>query len=76
MPTCIATLEERIGFATDDSPYLAGSNVSVATDTRRVVVRGVVNSYYEKQMAQETLLRVDGVESVDNHLEVSRRRSP
>lgn len=74
MQTCHATLEERIGSAADVSPYLMGSNISIDSNSRRVVVRGVVNSYYEKQMAQETLLRVDGVESVDNHLEVLRRR--
>ena len=70
-----ATLEERIGSAADESPYLSGSSISVNSGTQRVVVRGVVSTYYEKQMAQETLLRVDGVESVDNHLEVMRRRS-
>ncbi|MBI2480205.1 MAG: BON domain-containing protein [Planctomycetia bacterium] len=74
MQICEATLEERIGSAADVSPYLTGSNISIDAESRRVVVRGVVNSYYEKQMAQETLLRVDGVESVDNHLEVLRRR--
>ena len=74
MLTCDATLEERIGIAADDSIYLTGSNISIEPDTRRVVVRGVVSSYYEKQMAQETLLRIDGVDSVDNHLEVMRRR--
>ena len=74
MQTCEATLEERIGSAADVSPYLTGSNISLEPVSRRVVVRGVVHSYYEKQMAQETLLRVDGVESVENHLEVLHRR--
>ncbi|MCA9122477.1 MAG: BON domain-containing protein [Planctomycetaceae bacterium] len=74
MSRCDASLEERVGSAADVSPYLMGSNISIESATRRVVVRGVVNSYYEKQMAQETLLRVDGVESVDNHLEVLLRR--
>jgi osmotically-inducible protein OsmY len=74
MHTCEASLEERVGFAVDDSPYLAGSNISLEQSTQCVVVRGVVGSYYEKQMAQETLLRVDGVESVANHLEVMRSR--
>ena len=75
MQSCEATLEERIGCAAGDSFYLTGSDISVEPDMRRVVVRGVVSSYYEKQMAQETLLRVDGVETVDNHLEVLRRHS-
>lgn len=69
-----ATLEERVGCAADDSPYLMGSQIQVQAATSRVVVHGVVGSYYEKQMAQETLLRVDGVESVENHLEVLRPR--
>lgn len=74
MQTYDPTLEERIGFAADDSPYLTSSNISIEPQSQRVTVRGVVSSYYEKQMAQETLLRVDGVESVDNHLEVMLRR--
>ena len=74
MLTCDASLEERIGLAADDSHYLSGSNIQIEADHNRVVVRGVVNSYYEKQMAQETLLRIDGVETVVNHLEVLRRR--
>ncbi len=74
MHTCDATLEERIGFAADDSPYLTHPSISIEAQSQRVTVRGVVSSYYEKQMAQETLLRVDGVESVDNHLEVMRYR--
>jgi osmotically-inducible protein OsmY len=69
-----ASLEERVGCAADGSPYLTGSEVRIEPLSSRVVVRGVVTSYYEKQMAQETLLRVDGVESVENHLEVIRRR--
>lgn len=69
-----ATLEERVGFVVDDSPYLSGQSIAIDDNGQRVVVHGTVGSYYEKQMAQETLLRVDGVESVENHLEVLRRR--
>ena len=73
MQTLEVTLEERIGVAADDNPYLNGQAISLDNTSQRVVVRGVVTSYYEKQMAQETLLRIDGVESVENHLEVMRR---
>ena len=34
------------------------------------MLRGVVNSYYQKQMAQEAIRRVEGVQSIENHLEV------
>jgi len=34
------------------------------------VLRGVVSSYYQKQMAQEAVRRLQGVEGIENHLEV------
>jgi osmotically-inducible protein OsmY len=40
----------------------------------RVVLRGVVPSYYQKQVAQEVVRMVDGVERVDNQLEVNWTR--
>ena len=75
MQTIQGTLEERIGVAADGSPYLDGQTISIDDVSRRVVLRGVVTSYYEKQMAQETLLRIDGVEAVENGLEVLRRHA-
>jgi hypothetical protein len=33
-------------------------------------LRGVVRSYYQKQMAQEVLLGLEGVEHIENQLEV------
>lgn len=75
MQTLAATLEERIGVAVDRSPYLDRQEISIDDIGQCVAVRGVVTSYYEKQMAQETLLRVDGVEAVDNHLEVICRQA-
>lgn len=36
----------------------------------RVVLMGKVPSYYEKQLAQEFVRRFDGVEQIDNRLEV------
>ena len=68
------SLEDRVGDVADISPYLTGSDIEINTASSRVILHGVVASYYEKQMAQETLLRVDGVDSVENHLEVMRRR--
>ena len=36
----------------------------------RVVLRGTVNSYYQKQMAQEIVRRLDRESVIDNQLEV------
>jgi len=74
MQVCEPTLKERIGAAADTSPYLTGPNIIIEAAEERVVVRGFVSSYYEKQMAQETLLRIDGVQAVENHLQVLRGR--
>ena len=64
------TIEERVDAAVQHNPYLLGRKLRVATDAGRVTLRGVVNSYYQKQMAQETLRRIDGVQCIDNRLEV------
>ena len=37
----------------------------------RVVLRGIVKSYFHKQMAQEIVRRVEGVGQIENQLEVS-----
>ena len=39
-------------------------------DSGIVVLTGKVNSFFQKQMAQEAIRRVDGVEKIDNQLEV------
>jgi osmotically-inducible protein OsmY len=43
----------------------------IETDADTVVVRGTVETYYQKQMAQEIMRRVEGVQKIDNQLEVS-----
>jgi len=65
------SLETLVGSALMQSPYLATKNLRFETHQGRVVLRGKVNSYYQKQMAQETVRRLDGVHHVENHLEVT-----
>lgn len=35
-----------------------------------VVLSGLVRSYYQKQLAQESVREIDGVEAIDNRIEV------
>jgi osmotically-inducible protein OsmY len=35
------------------------------------VLQGVVGTFFQKQMAQEALRRVDGVQQIENNLEVA-----
>jgi osmotically-inducible protein OsmY len=43
----------------------------VETADGRVTLKGNVRSFFQKQMAQEAVRRVDGVERIDNLLEVN-----
>jgi len=64
-------LDSLISKAIQKSPHLKYRNVQFETQEGRVVLRGTVGSYYQKQMAQETLRRVEGVDQIENHLEVN-----
>ena len=58
-------------LATEISRRLAAvSACRFETDAGRVTLRGVVNTYFQKQMAQESLRHVDGVHEIANELEV------
>jgi osmotically-inducible protein OsmY len=64
-------LFERIHAALTTSPYVTSRQVRVETADGRVVLKGNVRSFFQKQMAQEAIRRVDGVEAIDNLLEVN-----
>lgn len=64
------TLAERVDSAITTSPYLTGRQLRFETDGGRVILQGVVKTYFQKQMAQEVVRRVEGVEAIDNNLEV------
>ncbi len=64
------TLSDRIDVAIQTSPYLVGKKLRFEASAGRIVLKGHVNSYFQKQMAQETLRRVAGVDAIENDLEV------
>ncbi len=61
---------DRLDHALNSSPHLNGRKLRLETSSGIVVLRGRVNTYFQKQMAQEALRRVDGVQQIDNQLEV------
>lgn len=65
-----AQLVDRAQAALDGSPHLARKRLRLEASQGRIILDGVVGSYYQKQMAQETLRKIDGVEEIDNRLEV------
>jgi osmotically-inducible protein OsmY len=63
-------LVNRAQMALQQNPHLTRGKVQLVADEGRVVLSGVVNSFFQKQMAQEALRRIEGVESIENHLQV------
>ena len=65
-------LFQRISNALETSPYVPHRKVRFETAANgSIVLRGHVESFFQKQMTQETLRRVDGVDRIENHLEVN-----
>ncbi len=65
-----AQLVDRARTALQRSPHLARKQLRLEVRQGRIILRGTVASYYQKQMAQETLRKIDGVEEIENHLQV------
>jgi osmotically-inducible protein OsmY len=65
-----STLAARIDQAIQTNPYVNGRLLRFETNGGHVVLQGAVKSYFQKQMAQEVIRKVDGVERIDNCLEV------
>ena len=63
-------LMDRARSALERSPHLANKRLKLEARQGRLILRGTVASYYQKQMAQETLRKLDGVEEIENHLQV------
>ena len=70
MSRCQSLLSDKVVTALERNPYLARRNLRFETSEGRITLRGVVRSYYQKQMAQEALREVDGIEEIYNELEV------
>ena len=64
-------LLHRIDSAIRKNPYVLHRRVFLENSQGRVILRGRVDSYYQKQMVQEVLRGMDGISEISNELEVS-----
>lgn len=64
-------LHDRVSTALQQNPHVSRRKLRFEADQGRVTLRGVVGTYYQKQMAQEAIRHVDGVDEISNELEVS-----
>lgn len=63
-------LLDRVHGALSRSPYISAQELRVETREGVVRLEGAVRSFFHKQMAQETIRRLDGVERIENCLQV------
>jgi osmotically-inducible protein OsmY len=63
-------LHTRVHSVLEQNPYLPGRKLYFETHQGKVVLRGKVKTYYQKQMAQEMVRTIEGVDHVENQLEV------
>lgn len=66
-----AQLADQVLTVLERSPHVPHRKLRFEASQGHVTLRGVVRSYYQKQMAQEALRELEGVEHIENQLEVS-----
>lgn len=71
LATPVDSLQARVADALTKSPYTPGDRFRVEAADGAVRLHGKVTTFFEKQMAQEVVRRLDGVQQVENLLEVS-----
>ncbi|MDO4585746.1 MAG: BON domain-containing protein [Planctomycetia bacterium] len=63
-------LKNRVTNALGKNPYLMGSSLEFKTERGQIILEGSVPSFFQKQMAQETLRFIDGITEIKNELKV------
>jgi osmotically-inducible protein OsmY len=63
-------LQDRVEKAIQQAPHLNRQSLRFEAQEGHVTLRGTVGSYFHKQMAQEAVRHVDGVNVISNELQV------
>jgi osmotically-inducible protein OsmY len=69
--TLARPLFDQICDALTTSPHVPIHDVRVEAADGRVILQGSVRTFFQKQMAQEAVRRVDGVQQIENLLQVN-----
>ena len=66
-------LQFRVHFVLSRNPYVGGRDIRCEiVDEDIVILKGCVRTYYQKQMAQESLRKLEGIRRIANELDVVR----
>jgi osmotically-inducible protein OsmY len=66
-------LHIHVHFALSKNPFVGRNDVHFEIINQDVVLKGSVKTYYQKQMAQESLRKVAGIGQISNQLAVIGR---
>jgi len=72
-PRLESPLLDQVRGALNKSHYLSQRQLQIEANDGNIRLAGTVSSFYQKQMAQELARRVDGVDQVENQLQVNWR---
>lgn len=64
------SLLEAANAAIGEAPHLRGRNIRLETEHNRIVITGTVPSFFLKQVAQEAIRSVVGVNEICNEIRV------
>jgi len=67
---CRSDLRDIVESVLTRSTYFSGKNLRFEVHEDGLVLRGVVRSYYHKQLAQESLKSISGMPRIHNEIEV------
>ncbi len=70
----IGPLLHRIDSTIRDNTFGVRGHVFLESQPGKIILRGKVDSFYQKQMVQESLRRIVGVPEISNLLEVEYGR--
>ena len=63
-------LKDLLHTALRNSSHFAGGNVRIEVADREIILSGIVRSYYQKQVVQESLRPLIGTARIQNNLDV------
>ena len=66
-------LHAHVHFVLSKNPFVGLRDVQFEIDQQDVILKGAVKTYYQKQMAQESLRGVQGIRAISNQLTVVGR---
>ncbi len=64
-------LHFHVHFVLSNNPYVSRRKLQCEFVDEDLVLRGTVKTYYQKQMAQESLRKINGVRRIINELVIA-----